>query len=301
MESRFSLSRTPVWLDGKIVAGADAQVSVFSHALHYGTAVFDGCRFYRTADGSRAIFRLRDHLRRFLLGARLLYMDPPWSLDELYEGCLEVVRACDADDGYLRQIFFYGDGPMGVGASTPVRTALMTWRKSVAPMPVLKVRVASFGHGQGWIPATKLAGGYARSFLARREAERTGCDESLFLGQDGTVAEAAAATVFAVRDGRLVTPPLSEPLLPGITRTTLLDLARDRGIVAEEQPIRRDQLLAADEVFLASSGGEVQAVGEFEGIRYAAPGTITKCLAEAYLRAVRGEDERHVAWSASRV
>lgn len=285
-----------IWLDGRLVDADAARLGLFSHALHYGTAVFDGGRHYPLADGGVGVFRLADHLRRFLASMRSLWMEPPFGADELTRATLDVVRATGRAHGYVRQLAFYGDERIGIGAHNPERVAILAWDPSTSPGASTRLRIASFGHGGGWIPTAKHAGHYGRAFLALREAAASGHDDALFLGEDGTVVEATGANLFIVRDGRLITPPETAPILAGITRATVLALAADAGIAAAEVPVPRHHLLTADEVFLASSAAELRPVREVEGRCFPAPGPITARLSDLYRDAVRGASARHAAW-----
>lgn len=285
-----------VWLDGQLVDAADARVGLLTHGLHYGTAVFDGGRYYPLAGGGVGVFRLADHVRRFLASARSLWMELPHDADALARATLDVVRAAGTDSGYVRQLAFYGDEKIGIGARNPVRVAILAWAPSGSPGAAVRVRIASFGHGAGWIPSAKHAGHYGRAFLALREAEASGRDDALFLADDGTVAEATGANLFIVRDGRLITPPDSHPILAGITRASLLALAADLGLPVAEAPIPRHHLLGADEVFLANSAAELRPVADVEGRRFPAPGPITARLIARYRDVVRGADPRRLDW-----
>jgi branched-chain amino acid aminotransferase len=285
-----------VWLDGAMSPAEDVQIGALTHALHYGTAVFDGCRFYRLRDGRTALFRLRDHLARLLRGARSLGIALEYGLDALAAASKEVVRAFGAPEGYVRQIAFVGEGRMGLGADNPLRVAVAAWTPLPGPAAPLSLRVASFGHGSTWAPGIKLAGHYARAFFARREARASGCDDAIFLASDGTVAEATGANLFALLGGRLTTPPVWAPILPGITRETVIALAAEAAVAIEERPIRCDDLLAAEEIFLCSSSAEIQPVGRFEARTLPAPGPVTTALAARYRQVVRGEDEAHAPW-----
>jgi branched-chain amino acid aminotransferase len=224
-----------------------------------------------------------------------MFLELPFGRAELAEACRAVVRASGLARGYLRAFAFFGDGTMGLGATNPVRVAVAAWEAPAAHAPVA-LRVASFGHGAAWLPGAKIAGQYARAFLARREAQATGCDDALFLGADGTVAEATGANVFIVRGGAIETPPLGAPVLAGITRASVLALAGDAGIAAHERPVRRDDVIAADEAFLTSSSAEIVAVRSFEGRALRAPGRVTSLLAERLLSAATGRDDRHRDW-----
>lgn len=287
-----------VWLDGQLVPAAAARFGLLTHSLHYGTAVFDGGRHYRLADGGVGVFRLDDHVRRFLASAESLWMSLPHGAEQLRDATLAVVRASGRGDGYVRQLAFYGDERIGLGARNPVHVAVVAWEPGGPPGAPVKVRIASLGHGAGWIPTAKHAGHYGRAFLALREAQASGHDDALFLGEDGTVVEATGANLFIVRHGRLVTPPDHEPLLPGITRATVLALAADLGVPALEAPIPRHHLVTADEVFLANSAAELRPVVLLEGRRLPAPGPVTAALVARYRAVVRGEDPQRRSWIA---
>jgi branched-chain amino acid aminotransferase len=285
-----------VWLDGAMLPVEDVRLGLLTHALHYGTAIFDGCRFYLQRDGRTALFRLRDHLARLLRGAHALGIALGYGLDALEAASKEVVRAFGAPEGYLRQIAFFGEGRMGLGADNPLRVAMAAWTPLPGPAAPLSLRVASFGHGSTWAPGIKLAGHYARAVFARREARASGCDDALFLAADGTVTEATGANLFALLGGRLTTPPAWAPILPGITRETVIALATEAAIPVDERPLRRDDLLSAEEIFLCSSSAEIQPVARFEARTLPAPGPVTAALAARYGQVVRGEDEAHAPW-----
>jgi branched-chain amino acid aminotransferase len=271
-------------------------VGLLTHSLHYGTAVLDGCRFRRLRSGRRAAFRLADHVGRFLASMRAMFMDTEHDEAELLAACVGTIARAGADEGYLRLLAWYGDEAIGIGAHNRTRVAVLAWRPPAAAVAPVRLRVAGFGHDARWLPGAKLAGQYARSFLARREAERTGCDDALFLGPDGTVAEATGATLFVAHGSQLRTPAASAPILHGITRDTLLVLARELGLEAREAAVRRDELLGASEAFLANSAQGVTPVGAIEGHSLPAPGPVTRALATAYQAVVTGEDAAHGAW-----
>lgn len=285
-----------IWLDGRWVPSGEAWVGLLTHSLHYGTAVFDGCRFRRLRSGRRGAFRLADHVRRFVASMRAMFMEIEHDEAELEAACVGTIARAGADEGYVRLLAWYGDEAIGIGAHNRTRVAVLCWRPPAPAAAPVRLRVAGFGHDARWLPGAKLAGQYARSFLARREAERTGCDDALFLGPDGTVAEATGATVFVAHGRQLRTPPAAAPILHGITRDTLLVLARALDPCAVELAVRRDELLTADEVFLANSAQGVTPVGAVEGHPLRAPGPLTRALAAAYQAAVTGDDSEHGAW-----
>lgn len=285
-----------LWLDGSWVPSGDASLGLFTHSLHYGTAVFDGCRFRRVAGGGVAVFRLVDHVRRFIASTRAMFMEIEQDEAALVEACVATIARNGAAEGYLRLLAWYGDEAIGIGARNPTHVALLSWRPPSPAGAPLRLRIAGFGHDARWLPGAKLAGQYARSFLARREAERTGCDDALFLAPDGTVAEATGANVLVVSGRHVRTPPASAPLLLGITRDTLLVLARELGLAVTEIAVRRDELLMASEILLANSAQGVTPVGSIEGHPLRAPGPVTLELTAAYHAVVHGEDARHRDW-----
>jgi branched-chain amino acid aminotransferase len=291
--------RPPIWLDGALVPADRATVGVHAHSLHYGTAVFDGGRFYRGDDGEVAAFRLEDHVRRFVASARALFMRLAHDVDALCAASLAVIAASGLDDGYVRQLAYYGDEALGIGADNPAHVAISAWRPIAPAGAPVRARIAGFGHGAGWIPAAKHAGHYGRAFLALREARATGCDDALFLGPDGAIAEATGASVFAVISGCLITPPRSAPILAGLTRDTLLRLAVELGVPAREEPLARHQALLADELFLANSAAEIRPVIALEGRPIPGPGPITRALAERYADLVRGRIHSPPGWRAT--
>ncbi len=285
-----------IWLDGEIVPEERARVSLYTHALHYGTAVFDGCRYFAGPDGIVGVFRLDAHLRRFTRSCAAMFFELPFDEAALQRAALELVRRSGFETGYLRLFAWLGDQALGIDADNPVHVALMTWVPRESSRDQLRLRVAGFGHGNGWIPAAKLAGHYARSYLARREARATACDEALFLGHDGSLAEAAGACVLGVWDGVLRTPPLSAPVLGSVTRDTLLVLAREEGIPVEETRVRRDQLLIADELLVANSARGVRPVSMIDGHAIPAPGPVTRALKARYEAVTRGREAHHLDW-----
>ncbi|MCX4243100.1 aminotransferase class IV [Paraliomyxa miuraensis] len=285
-----------LWVDGRFVPTAEAAVGLFTHSLHYGTAVFDGCRFRRAASGRIVAFRLFEHIGRFVAGARTMFMALPYDRDALGAACVATIARSGVDEGYLRMLAWYGDDAIGIGAHNRAHVALLSWDPPPAAREPVRLRVAGFGHDARWLPGVKLAGQYARSFLARGEAERTGCDDALFLGPDGTVAEATGANVMVVQRGHLRTPPPSAPILRGITRDTVLTLAREHGHPSSEVSLRRDDLLEADEILLTNSSLGITPVGAFEGRTLDAPGPMTRALVRAYRDVVCGDDPRHLDW-----
>jgi len=291
-----------IWMNGELVDWAEARVHVASHGLHYGTGVFEGIRCYETADGP-AVFRLTDHLQRLLDSARLLYMEIPYSLEDLRAATHEVVGASGLRSCYIRPIAFYGYGELGVStAGNPVDTAIMCWpwgaylgEDSLARG--ITAKISSWKRiGANTIPhAAKATGVYLNSMLATTEARRAGYDEAILLTDTGTVADGPGENIFVVKDGVIRTPPLSTSILPGITRDSVITIARELGYVLEETSIIRADLMLADELFMTGTAAEVTPVRSVDDVEIGV-GPITRELQKTYLAAVNGLDEQWSSW-----
>ena len=301
------LKADKIWLDGKLVAWDDARIHVLTHALHYGVGVFEGIRAYK-AQGGSGVFRLREHLQRLFESAHIVLLEIPFPVEKLQEACLEVLRANRLAEGYLRPIAWYGSGAMGVGAVNPVQVAVAAWPWGAylgeeGMKRGIRAKIASFArmHVNVQMVKAKITGQYVNSFLATREASLGGYDEAILLDTEGYVAEGAGENIFIVKGGVLATPPLSSSVLGGITRDSVLRIARDQGIPVAEQKFTRDTLYVADELFLTGTAAEVTPVREVDNRRIGSgsPGPVTRRLQEIYLRAVRGEEPRYREWLTS--
>jgi branched-chain amino acid aminotransferase len=291
-----------IWMNGELVDWADAKVHVGSHGLHYGSGVFEGIRCYETEKGP-AVFRLTEHVKRLENSARLLQMDLPFSVEELRRACLELVQANELPECYLRPICFYGYGELGVAAQgNPIDCVIMSWpwgtylgeeglRKGI------RAKISSWQRiGPNVIPhAAKATGIYLNSMLAVTEAMQAGYDEAILLTAEGFVADGSGENVFVVRDGTIKTPPLSMSILPGITRETVIEIAREVGYVVEETQVIRSDLTLADEVFMCGTAAEVTPVRSIDDVEIGV-GPVTLEIQKAYLDAVRGRDERYEHW-----
>jgi branched-chain amino acid aminotransferase len=298
-----------IWLDGKLIPWAEGQIPVMTHALHYGLGVFEGIRAYATADGRLAIFRLRDHIRRLFDSALIVQLKMPWSEDAIAEACLELLRAQSArfkGGAYLRPIAFMGDGAMGLGATNPTRVAITAWdwgaylgEKGLREGIRAKVSSFSRNHVNVNLVRGKITGQYVNSILAKREVVQAGYDEAILLDVSGLVAEASGENVFLVNpEGVVKTPPLSSPILDGITRRTVITLLRAQGQAVEEVAFTRDALYVAREVFFTGTAAEITPVREVDNRTVGAgrPGPVAKAVQEAYFRTVRGQEPKHVEW-----
>jgi branched-chain amino acid aminotransferase len=294
-----------IWLDGKLVAWDEAKVHVLTHALHYGVGVFEGIRAYKTADGRSAVFRLREHMQRLFDSAHIVLMEIPYSLDLLCEAVLETLRANKQPEGYIRPLAFFGYGSMGVGAVNPVQVTIATWPwgaylSDEGLAKGIRAKVSSFTrlHVNVNMVRAKVSGQYVNSFLANREASLAGYEEAILLDTEGYVAEGSGENIYIVKGGTLYTPPLSSPVLAGITRDSVLRIARDQGVPIVEQKFTRDTMYLADELFMTGTAAEVTPVREVDNRRIGtgSPGPVTKKIQETYFRAVHGEEPRYREW-----
>jgi branched-chain amino acid aminotransferase len=291
-----------IWLNGELVDWADAKVHVGVHALHYGTGVFEGIRCYETERGP-AVFRLRDHLERLVASAKVLYMDLPYSIDELRTATHELLAVNGFASCYIRPVAFYGYGELGVATTgNPVYVVIMSYPWGAylgeeGQRTGITTTVSSWERvGPNVIPhAAKATGIYLNSMLATTEARRAGYDEAIMLARDGYVADGPGENIFIVKDGKLLTPPLSMSILPGITRDTIIHLAQALGYIVEETLLIRTDLYLADEVFMVGTATEVAPVRAVDD-RHIGVGPITLELQKAYLDVVQGRDQRWADW-----
>src|SRR5918911_3136775 len=291
-----------IWMNGQLVDWDDARIHVGAHGLHYGSGIFEGIRAYDTPAGT-AVFRLTDHLRRLESSARLLYMELPYTLEDLRSVCFELIDVNGLRECYLRPIAFYGYGELGVATTgNPVDMAIMTWPWGAylgdeALRNGIRVKISSWQRiGPNVIPhVSKATGVYLNSMLAVTEANRAGYDEAILLTGDGYVADGSGETVFVVKDGLIATPDLSTSILQGITRNTVVQIAQDLGYTVLEKNLIRTDLLLADEVFMTGTAAEVTPVREIDDIEIGV-GQITLELQKQYLDTVRGRTERWAHW-----
>ncbi|HKI85411.1 MAG TPA: branched-chain amino acid transaminase [Thermoanaerobaculia bacterium] len=294
------------WLDGELVPAAEASVPLLTHTLHYGLGIFEGIRCYETADGDAAIFRLPEHMKRLVDSARICLLDLPYGVDELCQTAVDLVRRNNFRSCYIRPLVFLGAGRMGLGASdNPVRTAMSTWEWGAylgedGLKRGIRAKISSFsrGHVNSNMAKAKVVGQYVNSIFAKWEAKRLGFDEAILLDTNGYVSEASGENVFAVTNGAIWTPPAAGTILAGITRDTVIELARERGYQVREERFTRDFLWTADEAFLTGTAAEVTPIREIDHrqIGEGSAGEVTLELQSAYFAAVRGEDSKHEAW-----
>ncbi|HVX03137.1 MAG TPA: branched-chain amino acid transaminase [Nitrososphaera sp.] len=308
-----------IWFNGELVDHDDARVHVLTHGLHYGTGVFEGIRCYKTVDGKSAIFRLQDHMQRLIDSGKIYFMDLGFSRQQLEQAAIDTVKANGMAECYIRPIAFYGYGKMGVNPmpnKVSVAIAVWKWDEYMKGGGSSGNSSSSGGGGvdgeekgarlmvSSWArldPKTmpmhaKATANYANSALARVEAIKAGFDEAVMLNSSGMVVEASAENIFIVKkDGSLATPPTSSGALAGITRESVIAIAKENGISCEERNISRDELYVADEVFLTGTAAEIKPVGEIDnrviGRDSGRPGKVTRQLKTLFDAVVHGKDD----------
>ncbi|MDQ6887996.1 MAG: branched-chain amino acid transaminase [Gemmatimonadota bacterium] len=296
---------TWIWRDGTFIRWADAQVHVLSHSMQFGSAAFEGVRCYNTPHGP-AIFRLQDHLRRLVNSCKIYRMELSYGVEELEAACCELVERNKLDACYLRPMVIRGYGAAGmVPFASPVEVYLPCWPWGTylgegALEQGVDACVSSWHRmAPNTIPAmAKIAGNYLSGQLIKMEALANGFAEAIALGTEGTLSEGSGQNVFLVRDGTLFTPPVDGSLLPGITRSSILELARDEDIPVRELPLPRETLYIADEVFLTGTAAEVTPVRSVDRIPVGTgrPGPITQLLQRRFLDIARGQAEDAHGW-----
>lgn len=296
-----------IWHDGKLVPWAEATTHVLSHALHYGSSVFEGIRVYKTPDGLKG-FRLTDHMRRMFQSAKVYRMQIPWSLDELVSACHAVVSENSLDDGaYIRPIAFRGYGEMGVAGDitqpASCSVAAWEWGSYLGDSGLengVDVCISSWQRvAPNTLPALAKAGGnYLSSILVTLEAQRLGFQEGIALNPAGFVSEGAGENVFIVRDGQILTPPAAASILAGLTRETVMKLGVASGYDVIEQDITREMLYLADEMFMTGTAAEVTPVRSVDRIEVGdgKRGPVTASLQSAFFGLFDGTTEDRWGW-----
>jgi branched-chain amino acid aminotransferase len=292
-----------IWMDGELVPWGEAKVHVLTHTLHYGSGVFEGIRAYPTSRGP-AVFRLTEHMRRLHDSARLLHMDIPYSVEELVAATKETIRANKVESCYIRPLAYLGYGEMGLNplpCQVNVSIAVWPWGTYLGDEGIAKgvrMKISTWRRMDPNINpvAAKGTGIYINSSLAKVEALHGGYDEAILLNTTGSVAEATGENVFTVKNGVLYTPPLSSGALEGITRDSVMTIARDFGYEVREQPLLRTDLYLADEAFLCGTAAEIVPIREVDDREIGDPGEITRKIQETYFAAVHGQVEKYADW-----
>ncbi|MCL2020577.1 MAG: branched-chain amino acid transaminase [Betaproteobacteria bacterium] len=295
-----------IWFDGELVPWREAKLHFLTHSLHYGMGVFEGVRAYK-GDSGTAIFRLREHTKRLFNSAHICQMVLPFGQDVINEAHKEVVRANSLESAYIRPLAFYGSEKMGLstkGAKVHVAVAAWPWGAYLGEEAMaggIRVKVSSFTrhHVNITMVRAKASGPYVNSILANNEATNAGYDEALLLDTEGYIAEGSGENIFLVKEGRLYTPELTA-CLEGITRDTVMQLARELGIEVKEKRITRDEVYCADEVFFTGTAAEVTPIREVDDrkIGSGGRGPVTQLLQERYFDVVHGRAASHNDWLA---
>ena len=294
-----------IWLDGKLVEWDKAQVHVLTHTLHYGLGVFEGIRCYRCQDGQSAVFKLQEHVDRLFDSAHISQITIPFSREEIFQAIIETLKANKLQEGYIRPIVFIGDGEMGLYVKDyPVRVAIACWpwgaylgeeglRKGI------RAKIASFTrhHVNVGMTKAKICGNYVNSILAKKEVTAMGYDEAILLDTEGYICEASGENIFIVKKGTIKTPPPTS-ILQGITRDSVIRLARDAQMNVVEQRFTRDELYIADEAFFTGTAAEITPIREVDdrGIGRGERGPVTEHIQKTFFDAVQGKNERYKDW-----
>ena len=293
-----------IWMDGTFVDWDKAQVHVLSHTLHYGLGVFEGIRCYDTAAGP-AIFRLPEHIARLFDSAHIAGLKMPFSHEEIGQAIIDTVKANEVRECYIRPLVYLGYGELGINNShCPVCVSIAVWPWGAylgegALAEGIRVCISSYTrhHVNVMMTKAKVVGNYANSQFAKMEAVQSGYDEAIMLDVQGNVGEGSGENIFIVRDGVLKTPPLTA-ILEGITRNSVIDLARHMGLTVRETIFSRDELYIADEVFFTGTAAELTPIREVDNrmIGNGFPGPITHKLQQAFFRIVQGKDDTFKSW-----
>ena len=295
-----------IWLNGEMIPWADAKIHVMSHALHYGTSVFEGVRCYETHKGP-AIFRHKEHAQRLLNSAKIYRFPVPYSLEEIMEATRQVIKKNNLKSAYIRPLVFIGDVGMGVippaGYQTDVMIAAFPWGAYLGEDALeqgIDAMVSSWNRfAPNTIPAAAKAGGnYLSSLLIGSEARANGFQEGIALDVNGQLSEGSGENLFIVKDGILFTPLLSSSALPGITRDAIITLAHDLGIEVREQTLSRESLYLADEVFMTGTAAEITPVRSVDRIQVGIGrcGPITKQIQQTFFGLFNGKTQDKYGW-----
>jgi branched-chain amino acid aminotransferase len=293
-----------IWLNGAFVPWNDAKVHVLTHTLHYGTGVFEGIRCYKTDTGS-AVFRLQEHVDRLFDSMHICQMESRFTREQVFDAILETIRVNKIDACYIRPIAYIGYGAMGVfPKDNPIDIAIAVWPwgsylGDEGMKNGIRVKISSFArpHINATMVRSKTTANYANGLLAKREAIKDGYDEAVLLDTDGYVAEGSGENIFMVRRGKIKTPPLTA-ILEGITRDTIIQLAKELNIPHVEDRFTRDDLYIADEAFFTGTAAEITPIREVDNRKIGSgkPGPVTQKIQASFFDIVHGRDKKHAPW-----
>jgi len=292
-----------IWMNGELVRWQDAKVHVLTHALHYGSGVFEGIRAYETERGT-AVFRHQDHLDRLRRSAGLYYMELPYTLEKLREATHELIRVNKLRSCYIRPVAFRGYGEMGLfPLDTPVEVFIAVWPWGAylgeeGQKHGIRCKVSSWRRmsDESFIPEAKASGQYLNSILAKVETAKAGYDEAILLDQHGNVSEGSGENIFVVRDGHISTPSSASCILDGITARSVVQIAADLGFAVEHRDVSRGELYQADEVFLTGTAAEIVPVREIDDHVVGPPGELTQAIQKRFFDAIKGKRDEYLEW-----
>jgi len=303
----MSIKTDKIWLDGKLIHWEDAKVHVLTHALHYGTAYFEGIRCYELADGRSAVFRLPEHMRRLADSGKILGFPLPYTEAQVCQAALEVIRANNLKECYIRPLAFVGLGDLGLYApDNPINVCIAVWPWGAylgddGLQKGIRAKISSYTrhHVNVMMTKSKAAGNYINSVLAKHEVKKAGYDEAIMLDAEGYVSEASGENIFMVRDRTIKTTPLTS-ILPGITRDSIIRLARDKGYEVVEERFTRDELYTADEAFFTGTAAELTPIREVDDRQIGAGrrGSVTEDVQKTFFDVIKGKNPKYEKWLA---
>ena len=289
-----------IWMDGRFIKWKEAKIHVLTHSLHYGGAVYEGLRFYNTPDGP-AIFRMADHYKRLFYSASALEMKLPFTQKQLMEATVALLKKDKLKSGYIRPIAYFGYGKMGlnpVGSPISVSIAAFPFGSYLGHEQV-RVKTSEFIriHPKSTIADAKITGHYSNSIVASQEIRRAGFEEALFLDYKGNVAEGPGENIFIVKKGVLYTPPTGA-IIAGITRDSIIHVARDHGYRVVEKILKQKDIYSADEAFFTGTAAEITPISSLDGKRIGSGrvGEVTARLKDDYMRVVQGKNPKYKKW-----
>jgi len=287
-----------IWMDGKLVKWKDAKIHILTHSLHYGSAVFEGIRAYKTSKGT-AIFRLKEHVKRLFRSASAFGMKVPFSEDEIEKAIVETVKQNKLESGYIRPLIYFGYGKMGLGlkgATVNVSISMWPWGKYLGENAI-RVKTSKFIrlHPKSSIMEAKISGHYANSILASEDIHNQGYDEALLLDFEGNIAEGPGENFFIVKDGKLITPKKGH-ILPGITRDSIMEIAKDQGIQVEEKTLSLEEAYKADEAFFTGTAAEITLIESLDDKKIGNSRPISEKLKKIFLDSVSGKNKKYSKW-----
>lgn len=292
-----------IWMNGKLIDWKDAKIHVLTHALHYGSAVFEGVRCYNAVKGP-AIFRAKEHMQRLHNSGKIYMMEIPYSVDELINATKEVIRANGLNECYIRPIAYRGYGEMGINPlKAPVDVAIAVWPWGTylgddGLKNGIKAKISSFQRISPNImpPNAKPTGQYINSILAKIEVLKSGYDEAILLDFRGFISEGPGENLFMVRDGIVYTPPEHASILPGITRDSVIKILKDMNYEVREVDITRGFLYLAEEAFFTGTAAEITPIREIDDREIGKPGPITKKVQGRFFDIVKGKEKKYDGW-----